>query len=140
MAPLSYLEMPEMTFREISSQDIQTLFAVGTSVRENVYTREGLQRGGITEESVAAMLSTTHRGWLCERNLQIVGFAMANGATGEFWVIAVLPEYEGRGIGSKLLQLAENWLWSIGWQEIWLWTSLETSLRAYSSFTEDADG
>jgi ribosomal protein S18 acetylase RimI-like enzyme len=35
---------------------------------------------------------------------------MANGKTGEFWVIAVLPDYEMRGIGSKLLLLAEDWL------------------------------
>jgi GNAT superfamily N-acetyltransferase len=59
---------------------------------------------------------------------------MANGSTGEFWVIAVRPEYEGRGIGSELLELAEGWLWSIGWKEIWLWTSLDTRLRAYSFY------
>jgi GNAT superfamily N-acetyltransferase len=52
----------------------------------------------------------------------------------EFWVIAVLPEYEGRGIGSKLLNLAENWLWEIGWKEIWLWTSPDSRLRAYSFY------
>jgi GNAT superfamily N-acetyltransferase len=123
-----------MTFREITIEDVPALFVVRTSVRENIYTREGLYRDGITEQAVAEMIGTTHRGWLCEVDSKIVGFAMANGATGEFWVIAVLPEYEGCGIGSKLLRLAEDWFWTMGWKELWLWTSLDTSLRAYSFY------
>ena len=59
---------------------------------------------------------------------------MANGETGELSVIAVLPEYEMQGIGSKLLLLAEDWLSSVGWKEIWLWTSLDTRLKAYSFY------
>ncbi len=126
--------MREMTFREITPRDIPAVFDVRIAVRENAYTREGLYSEGITEPAVEDMLGTSHRGWLCERDSKVVGFAMANRETGEFWVIAVLPEYEGRGIGSKLLNLAENWLWEIGWKEIWLWTSLDSRLRAYSFY------
>ncbi|MGA8657759.1 MAG: GNAT family N-acetyltransferase [Chthoniobacterales bacterium] len=123
-----------MTFREIIPDDISALFVLRTAVSENANTREELYHAGITETTVADMLRSTHRGWLCERDSTVVGFTMANGKTGELWVVAVLPEYEGRGIGSKLLSLAENWLWSIGWKEIWLWTSLDTGLRAYSFY------
>jgi len=124
----------KMTFREITTKDIPALFDVRTSVRENTYTREGLYRDGITEETVAEMIGTTHGGWLCEADSKVVGFAMANGTTGELGVIAVLPEYEVQGIGSKLLLLAEAWLWAMGWEEIWLWTSLDTRLKAYSFY------
>jgi ribosomal protein S18 acetylase RimI-like enzyme len=124
----------KMTFREITAKDIPALFDVRTSVRENTYTREGLYRDGITEETVAEIIGTTQRGWLCETDSRIVGFAMANGTTGEFSVIAVLPEYEVQGIGSKLLLLAEAWLWAMGWEEIWLQTSLDTRLKAYSFY------
>jgi GNAT superfamily N-acetyltransferase len=123
-----------MIFREITIRDILALFNIRTAVRENAYTREGLYSEGITEPAVENMLRTSHRGWLCECDAKVVGFAMANRETAEFWVIAVLPEYEGRGVGSKLLNLAENWLWEIGWKEIWLWTSLDTRLRAYSFY------
>ena len=124
-----------MTLREITTNDIPALFDVRTSVRENIYTREGLYRDGITEESVAQMIGTTHCGWLCETDSKIAGFAMANGTTGEFWVIAVLPEYEMRGIGSKLLLLAEDWLRSIGWKRYgfgprWIQTSKPTRFIA----------
>ena len=80
------------------------------------------------------MIGATHCGWVYEADSKIVGFAMANGTTGEFWLIAVLPEYEGQGIGSRLLQLGEDWLWLIAWKEIWLWTSLDTRLKAYSFY------
>jgi ribosomal protein S18 acetylase RimI-like enzyme len=90
-----------MTFREITTKDVSALFDLRTTVRENIDTREGLYRAGITEQAVAEMIRSTHRGWLCEADSKIVGFVMANGATGEFWVIAVLLEYEGLGIGSN---------------------------------------
>lgn len=129
------INMPiDMTFREITANDVPALFDVRISVRENTYTREALYRDGITEKTVAEIIGSTHAGWLCEVNSKIVGFAMANGRTGEFSVIAVLPDYEMRGIGSKLLLLAEDWLRSIGWREIWLWTSLDTDLKAYSFY------
>ena len=95
-----------MIFRAITIRDIPALFDVRTSVRENAYTREGLYSAGITEPAVENLLRTSHCGWLCESDSKVVGFAMANRETAEFWVIAVLPEFEGRGIGSKLLSLA----------------------------------
>ena len=55
---------------------------------------------------------------------------MGNRNAGEMWVIAVLPEFEGRGIGKRLLHLVENWLWSCGWKEIWLTTFTDEHWRA----------
>ena len=69
-----------------------------------------LEELGITKESVSAMMDTSHRGWLCEADDKIVGFAMGNRENGEMWVIAVIPEYEKIGIGAKLLNRVEDWL------------------------------
>ena len=55
---------------------------------------------------------------------------MGNLKTGEMWVIAVLREFEGRGIGRQLLARVEDWLRSEGWDEIWLTTDVDESLRA----------
>jgi ribosomal protein S18 acetylase RimI-like enzyme len=46
------------------------------------------------------------------------------------WVIAVLKEYEGNGIGRRLLRLVEDWLFSEGWDELWLTTDRDETLRA----------
>ena len=123
-----------MNFRAMEPCDIRRCIEVRTLVRENRYSPEALHREGITEESVAGMLATTHKGWVCEVDGQVVGFSMGNRSTGEFWVIAVLPEYEGRGIGRKLMDLAVQWLRASGWGEVWLWTSPDTSTRAYAFY------
>ena len=59
---------------------------------------------------------------------------MADRATGEFLVIAVQPEYEGRGVGGKLTDLAEGWLAASGCTRAWLSTDLDTTLRAYGLY------
>ncbi|HUV36648.1 MAG TPA: GNAT family N-acetyltransferase [Patescibacteria group bacterium] len=123
-----------MIFREITHEDIPSLFVMRVATRENALSPEELSALGITEESVRGMMDTTHRGWLCEVDGRVVGFVMGNGTTGEMWVIAVLPEFEGRGIGARLMNLVEDWLWSRGWEKIWLTTDLDTSLRAYGFY------
>jgi GNAT superfamily N-acetyltransferase len=59
---------------------------------------------------------------------------MADRATGELWVIAVLPDWEGRGIGRRLMALAETWLASQGCRQAWLTTSVDPALRAYGFY------
>ncbi|MBN2432639.1 MAG: GNAT family N-acetyltransferase [Acidobacteria bacterium] len=123
-----------MRIREISVADVPALFEVRVATRENVLSSAELTRMGITVESVTAMLGSTHAGWLCETEGRVVGFAMGNRATGEMWVIALLPEFEGRGIGADLLTRVEKDLWAAGWPEIWLTTDVDPALRAYGFY------
>ena len=123
-----------MNFREITDADVPALFPVRVATRENALSLEELAALGITPASVREMNGASHRGWLCEEEGRVVGFAMGNGETGEMWVIALLPEVEGRGIGKRLLTLVEDWLWSLGWQESWLTTDVDPSLRAYGFY------
>ena len=61
---------------------------------------------------------------------RVVGFAMGNRDDGEMWVIAVLKEFEDRGIGRRLLGFVEEWLFAEGWEEIWLTTDPDETFRA----------
>ena len=63
-----------------------------------------------------------------------MGFSMADRSNGEFWVVAVLPEYEGCGMGRRLVEIGQEWLHTNGWEEIWLWTSPNTGTRAYALY------
>jgi ribosomal protein S18 acetylase RimI-like enzyme len=123
-----------MTFREIIVADVPDLFPVRVATRENTLSLQELHALGITIDSVRKQIASTHRGWLCEVNNRVIGFSMGNRQTGEMWVIAVLPEFEDMGVGSRLLMLVEEWLWSEGWQEIWLTTDINTKLRAYGFY------
>ena len=123
-----------MIIRPIESRDIKELFDLRALTRENPLSREDLRKMGITEESTEEKLGTTLQGWLCEGAGKIVGFAMGDGTTGELSVIAVLPEFEGRGIGSQLLAVVEAWLVSRGREGLWLWTWPDPKTRAFSFY------
>jgi GNAT superfamily N-acetyltransferase len=123
-----------MTIREIEPADIPELFAVRVVTRENALSLEDLTRLGITEASIRAVLGTAHRGWAAVVEGRIVGFAMGDRTNGEMTVIAMLPDHEEKGIGGALLARVEDWLFSEGWDEIWLTTDEDTSLRAYGFY------
>lgn len=123
-----------MNFREITAADVPALFEVRIRTRENAYTLEQLHALGITPESVTQKLATTFKGWLCTSGSQVIGFCMADRKAGELWVIAVLPEHEGRGVGGGLMSRAEQWLWESQCSRAWLTTDIDTSLRAYGFY------
>jgi len=120
----------DIIFREINSGDMQAIFDVRIATWHNNRGLEEMTSLGITHDSVSHMMKTSHRGWLCEVNSRAVGFAMGNKQTGEMWVIAVLKKHEGKGIGKRLLGHVENWLFSEGWDEIWLTTDPDETIRA----------
>jgi len=121
-------------YRELAPADVPALFHVRTRTRENTYTLEELHALGITVDSVTEKLASSFKGWLCADADQVVAFCMADRSTGELWVIAVLPEYEGKGIGDRLMSFAEDWLWSVGCERAWLTTDVDTTLRAYGFY------
>jgi GNAT superfamily N-acetyltransferase len=123
-----------VTFRAIASADVDALFEVRTRTRENAFTLDELRRLGITPASVRDKLATTFNGWLCADGDRVVAFAMADRSSGELWVIAVLPEHEGKGIGGELMRRAEDWLWSSGCERAWLTTDSDPRLRAYGFY------
>ena len=48
---------------------------------------------------------------VAEFNRQVVAFSIADRQSGSIFALFVLPEYEGKGIGSRLLNTAVEWLW-----------------------------
>ena len=118
------------SFRKIVAEDMPAIFDVRVATWHNERGRDELTELGITHHSVCEMLQESHRGWLCEVESRVVGFAMGNKQNGEMWVIAVLQEFEGCGIGKRLLSLVEEWLFSQGWKEIWLTTDRDETMRA----------
>jgi GNAT superfamily N-acetyltransferase len=121
-------------FREVAPADIPSLLYVRTNTRENRYTLEELARLGITAKTVTEKLSSSFKGWLCQFDDSVVGFCIADRGTGELWVIAVLPEFERKGIGNRLMALAEEWLWASGCNRAWLTTDVDTMLKAYGFY------
>jgi len=125
-----------MQIRAMTSKDVDRAYQITLSTREKSYTREGMTAVGITEDSVRKMLDVdhTHQGWVCEVENQMVGFAMGNKSTTEFWVIAVLPDFEHRGIGTSLADKIEGGLRDEGKEEAWLAVLKEVQVDGYAFF------
>lgn len=120
--------------RPAQKSDIETLFDIRTSVVENHQSRQEIAELGITPESVANMLETDCCAWIAEIGDRPVGFSIANATDKTILGVFVLPNFEGRGAGRALMDLAEQWLWSKGIEEIWLITENDPTLRAYGFY------
>ncbi|MGG6295946.1 N-acetyltransferase family protein [Leptolyngbya sp. AN02str] len=123
-----------MMIRDANSSDIETLFAIRTSVVENHQSREELADLGITPTAIAQMLQNDCHAWIAEQGTHAVGFAMANATEHMIFAMFVRPEFEGLGAGRRLMQHAEQWLQAQGAQQIWLLTGNDPSLRAYGFY------
>ncbi|MCR9198282.1 MAG: GNAT family N-acetyltransferase [Planctomycetaceae bacterium] len=123
------LMSPAFRVRPLRIADLPAVFQVRVATWHNDDGAAELNALGITIESTTRLLQTTHQGWVCEVGEQIVGFVMGNCKTGEMWVVAVLPELEGSGMGRQLLQRVEGWLFET-WSEIWLTTDTDENFRA----------
>ena len=128
--------MGELTIREGTAADIETLFEIRARTRENAISRTYLESIGITAESWAAgMQSSTERTWVCcDHEGTLIGFSAADATSGEVIVLAVLPEFEGRGAGKGLLDRAVAWLRSKGCERIWLATNPDPAGRAHGFY------
>jgi GNAT superfamily N-acetyltransferase len=119
-------------FREAAAADMPGISRVRTSVVENLLTIDQLEERGITEASVAASFLTDSKGWVALQGEEIVAFSIADRSTQSIFALFVLPAYESRGIGSRLLDLALDWLWQNGVARVWLTTGPGTkAVRFY---------
>lgn len=125
----------EVAFRALREGDIEEIFDVRGATRENAISRERLAALGITPASIAEHLAAgATRGWVCSSGSRIVGFCIAEWAAGEVLVLAVLPAFEGRGIGKTLLSLAVEWLRSFKPARVWLGASSDPATRSYGFY------
>ncbi|GAB4372810.1 MAG: hypothetical protein Kow00121_15460 [Elainellaceae cyanobacterium] len=123
-----------ISIREAQIADVETLFTIRTSVVENHQSRQELADLGVTPETVAHMLQNDCRAWIAEFSQEPIAFSMANATEKTIFAMFVLPAFEGRGAGRALMQQAEDWLWSQGYEQIWLLTGNEPQLRAYGFY------
>ena len=125
----------DLTFRETQVGDIEDMFSVRARTRQNPISKEHLATYGITSASSAAdMASGKMKGWGCFHHAALVGFCNGDSTTGEVLVLAVLPEYEGNGIGTRLLSHVVEWLRSMGFQQPWLAASPDPRIRAHGFY------
>jgi len=111
-----------MIFREAVIADIAQIQIVRHAVKENVLSNPAL----VTDEDCKEFISERGKGWVCEIDDEIVGFAIADLKEDNIWALFITPAHEGRGIGKKLQQLMLDWYFKQGKSSVWLGTAPNT--------------
>ena len=119
-----------MIFRQAQIEDIKQIQIVRNSVKENTLSNPLF----VTEKDYQEFLTERGKGWVCEIKNQIIGFAIVDLRDNNIWALFLKPEFEGKGIGTKLQNLMLNWYFENGKENVWLGTSPNT--RAEKFYTE----
>lgn len=93
--------------RVATQDDIDTLFAIRTSVVQNHLSREQMTHLGITPQVLADSIREAPCAWVAEVDGQPAAFSMVDLGEGEVFAMFVLPAYENRGLGRQLMAVAE---------------------------------
>lgn len=116
-----------MIYREAWISDIPQIQLVRHSVKENRLSDPGL----VTDDDCKSFLTTRGRGWVCEEQEAIVGFAIADLRENNIWALFVRPEFEKKGIGRKLHDIMLNWYFSKSKEFAWLGTAPGTRAESF---------
>jgi len=115
------------TIRLATIEDIPEIQALRLSVRENVLSDPSL----ITNDDYREYLTVRGKGWVCELDNKITGFAIIDLKDNNIWALFVLPEFEKKGIGKRLHSTMLDWYFSQSADEIWLGTSPNTRAEKF---------
>mgnify|MGYP000623789810 CR=1 FL=1 len=116
-----------MTFREARIDDIEEIQKVRNAVKENVLSDPGL----VTNSDCETFLTERGKGWVCEIDQKIVGFAIADLKENNIWALFMDPQFERRGIGRQLHKMMLDWYFSQTRQTVWLGTAFNTRAEAF---------
>jgi GNAT superfamily N-acetyltransferase len=114
-------------FREASIDDIEQIFVVRYAVKENMLSDSDL----VNEHECETYLTVRGKGWVCEIDNQITGFAIADLKDHNIWALFILPAYEKRGIGRQLQRIMLNWYFSQTQETVWLGTNPDTRAESF---------
>jgi ribosomal protein S18 acetylase RimI-like enzyme len=123
------------TYRPATSSDAEACIVLRGQTRENAIRAATLASYGITAESWAQNVKAGRSsGILCIDANRIVGYCFGDNITGEILVLALLPEYEGRGIGKTLLTRVVTDLRQLGHKRVFLGCSRNPEHRSYGFY------
>ncbi len=103
--------------------------------RENAISEERLASLGITAENWAQDIASGKLpGWISTSHGEMVGYCFGDSTNGEIVVLALLPEYEGRGLGRRLLAIVTEHLRTIGHSTLFLGCASDPKVRSYGFY------
>jgi len=116
-----------MIIREAHIDDIKQIQIVRNSVTENTLSNPNL----VTDEDCKEFITTRGKGWVCEINHDIVGFAIVDLHDHNIWALFINPAFEKQGIGKQLHDIMLHWYFTQTTHAVWLGTSPQTRAETF---------
>ncbi|MFT6269233.1 MAG: ribosomal protein S18 acetylase RimI-like enzyme [Alphaproteobacteria bacterium] len=124
-----------LSYRNAESFDMERCVEVRGMTNDNPMTINELDSIGVNSSNWCPLIeSGAFLGKVCQLNNIVIGFCFGEVNSGEILVLAVLPEYEGMGIGAKLLGGVSKKLLQSGSDKLWLAASPDPIVRAYGFY------
>ena len=111
-----------MIIREAKIDDIKQIQHVRNSVTENILSNPDV----VTDEDCEEFITKRGKGWVCEIDEQIVGFAIADLKNNTIWALFLDPRFEKKGIGRELHRTMLDWYFEQKKEKVWLGTEFKT--------------
>jgi GNAT superfamily N-acetyltransferase len=124
-----------MIIRTATLDDIQQIQIVRNSVTENTLSNPDL----VTDDDCATFITVRGKGWVCEIDQQIVGFAIVDLQENNIWALFLDPKFEKKGIGQALHKIMLDWYFTQTKVTVWLGTAFNTRAEKFyrkSGWTE----
>jgi GNAT superfamily N-acetyltransferase len=115
------------TIREAKIEDIKQIQIVRNAVTENTLSNPNL----VTDADCEAYITIRGKGWVCEIENQIVGFAIVDLKGNNIWALFLDPNFEKKGIGLQLHNTMLDWYFSQTKVTIWLGTAFNTRAEGF---------
>jgi len=116
-----------MIFRDANIDDIKQIQIVRNSVKENTLSNPNL----VTDDDCREFMTVRGKGWVCEIDNQIVGFAIADLKENNIWALFLDPEFEKKGIGRQLHKMMLDWYFAQTKSTVWLGTAFNTRAEQF---------
>ncbi len=116
-----------MKIRTAEITDIKQIQIVRNSVTENTLSNPNL----VSDEDCEEFITQRGKGWVCEINTEIIGFAIADLEDNNIWALLLKPEFEKKGIGQNLHNTMLNWYFEQTKTTVWLGTSPNTRAESF---------
>jgi len=116
-----------MNIRVAEIKDISQIQVVRSLVKENRLSDPAL----VPDSDVEDYITRRGKGWVCEIDGEVVGFAIADLVDNNIWALFIHPGFERIGIGKKLHEEMMSWYFSQTDKTVWLGTSPKTRAELF---------
>ncbi len=111
-----------MIFRQALVNYIKQMQTVRNAVKENTLSDPSL----ISDDQYKEFITTSGKGWVCEVENTIVGFAIADLKEHNIWALFIEPAFEKKRIAQTLQKLMLDWYFYNTKITVWLGTDYNT--------------